>query len=504
MRSRFLVISILVLLSFVLIASVASARVCEGYHSSDCDDGNPCTIDVCSSGHCTHELTNGAECYADSQCGQEVCNLNTCTCGDTPTECTTLEFTPDYGEDTTDNPNTYILTSSDLQKVSTSDDTWYKTRNYWISSYYSNRYMLFDFSPNIPSDNTVHDVTLYMEWKTGCYNVHYARVLVWDESANEWVTHNLPTPSKTDRLDVIDLRSYITSPDDLNNVKIKFQAHDGYTGGHTYYDLVKITAVVCEPQPVCGNGIIEEGEECEADADCDDGNSNTVDSCRECTCEHKEIACDARSVGYWSNNEGCPDSSYWADEISELSNNYFHGAFHDISGEEICETTDISNCPSANQLEGKLCRAKAQALAVESNLVSGRLTLGASLAGSDNGDEAFDNLGLGPSSTIEDAMLAVEEIILNGSHTSGELTDAATVAERIISFYEDENPQYPECIYTSCGDGYVGQDEECELPDTDNNTYCDQSTEQCAPGTNKTQYRDAYGYCDGSCGCVDD
>ncbi len=53
-----------------------------------------------------------------------------------------------------------------------------------------------------------------------------------------------------------------------------------------------------------------------------------------------------------------------------------------------------------------------------------------------------------------------------------------------------------------CGDGFVDPDEECELPETEDNTYCDQSTKKCV-GL-KTATRDEFGYCDSSCGCVDD
>jgi cysteine-rich repeat protein len=59
-----------------------------------------------------------------------------------------------------------------------------------------------------------------------------------------------------------------------------------------------------------------------------------------------------------------------------------------------------------------------------------------------------------------------------------------------------------ECNY--CGDEEVNGEEQCELPDTENNAYCSQATERCYPDSYKTQYRDAYGYCDEYCGCQDD
>ncbi|MCX6817786.1 MAG: VWA domain-containing protein [Candidatus Aenigmarchaeota archaeon] len=61
-----------------------------------------------------------------------------------------------------------------------------------------------------------------------------------------------------------------------------------------------------------------------------------------------------------------------------------------------------------------------------------------------------------------------------------------------------------ECVSNYCGDGQVNGDEQCELPDDNNNEYCTQTTQQCYQDTHKTQYRDAYGYCDESCGCMED
>ncbi|MFH0979027.1 MAG: putative Ig domain-containing protein, partial [Candidatus Woesearchaeota archaeon] len=53
-----------------------------------------------------------------------------------------------------------------------------------------------------------------------------------------------------------------------------------------------------------------------------------------------------------------------------------------------------------------------------------------------------------------------------------------------------------------CGDNIVGSGETCELPNTNNNAYCGQSTSACQG--NKTGTRDAFGNCDAQCGCVPD
>jgi len=53
-----------------------------------------------------------------------------------------------------------------------------------------------------------------------------------------------------------------------------------------------------------------------------------------------------------------------------------------------------------------------------------------------------------------------------------------------------------------CGDGVVQNGEQCELPNTNNNPYCPQTTSTCSG--NKTGTRDAFGNCNGVCGCVND
>lgn len=53
-----------------------------------------------------------------------------------------------------------------------------------------------------------------------------------------------------------------------------------------------------------------------------------------------------------------------------------------------------------------------------------------------------------------------------------------------------------------CGDNIVEPPEECELPNTNNNPFCTQTTTDCLG--KKLGQRDAYGNCDSLCGCIDD
>jgi len=163
-------------------------------------------------------------------------------------------------------------------------------------------------------------------------------------------------------------------------------------------------------------------------------------------CEDKEKRCDALSIGYWQNHEGCPASSNWTNKINALSSE-LHGAFGSISGDNICYYLAPSNCPGGETVEGQLCRAKGKTLADLSNIVSNHLDINVIIFGADDGDSAFDNLGLTPFSTVREALLEVEYIILNSSDRD-KLEDAAYVAERIYAFYEEENPDRPECIYS--------------------------------------------------------
>jgi len=166
------------------------------------------------------------------------------------------------------------------------------------------------------------------------------------------------------------------------------------------------------------------------------------------TIERPPTQCNALSVGYWRNHEGCTGGegeSDWTNEIHVITTE-FSGIFYNITGAEICEALWTPNCPSGNNILSKRCKATAMALGDELNLVSGHLDIDALIAGADDGSSAFDHLGLTYNSTIRQALTKVEQIIGNPNSTTGQLTDAAYVAERIYAFYEDENPNAPQCV----------------------------------------------------------
>ncbi|MBI2052716.1 MAG: hypothetical protein HYT34_00535 [Candidatus Ryanbacteria bacterium] len=204
----------------------------------------------------------------------------------------------------------------------------------------------------------------------------------------------------------------------------------------------------------------------------------------------KPPMCDALSKGYWRNHEGCTNggngSSNWTPEINTLSAS-FSGAFAAFTGAQICDKLWIPNCPSGNTLASKLCKAQGPTLADELNVVSGRLDLNAILAGADDGSLPFDNLGLDSNSTIRQALTVIEAIIADGSATKTQLKDAAHIAERIYTFYEDENPNKPFCIYTLSaplsvsGASIIDTEEHSGSPDNPDNLEIDSSHLQVSP-----------------------
>jgi hypothetical protein len=165
--------------------------------------------------------------------------------------------------------------------------------------------------------------------------------------------------------------------------------------------------------------------------------------------ERRPTSCDARSLGYWANHDGCSKGkgeSIHAQKVREISQGLM-GAFAYYTGEEICKALWMPNCGPGGRRSGQLCRARAQTLADLSNIAAGLLDTSALIAAADDGTLAFDRLGLTPYSTVDEALTAIELIILDPSSSALDLRHAAYVAARIYSFYEEENPFAPRCIY---------------------------------------------------------
>jgi len=173
--------------------------------------------------------------------------------------------------------------------------------------------------------------------------------------------------------------------------------------------------------------------------------------------EPPKTMCDALSFGYWGRHEGCfngDGESVWTPDINALSSGY-SGVFSAYTGGEMCGALHMPLCPSGNTVPAALCRAKTHLLADELNVVAGNLDLLALIACADDGASAFNTFSLTENSTIDEALMALEEAIANPLSSKYTLKDAAYVAERIYSFYEDENPIAPQCVYHLNGTCYV-------------------------------------------------
>lgn len=253
---------------------------------------------------------------------------------------------------------------------------------------------------------------------------------------------------------------------------------------------------LCPTTQVCGNGVVDSGEEC------DDGNRVNGDGCEntckatnfcgdgtvqnpnsfgqaelcdngvlngteqsQCTrqCTPKAGQCQALSPGYYKNNDGCSNgagSSVWADEVNTLSDSFFD-VFVSITGEQMCVAL-ADNCTSGSDVDKSRCKAKRHLLADEADVSKSRLRLDALLAGVDDGNAAFDALLLSATSTVSQALSAVEQIVSNSSSTKAQLDRAQYVAMRVYTWYENENPDRPECVLPGLGNGVLETGEECD------------------------------------------
>jgi len=177
----------------------------------------------------------------------------------------TIDLNPRLGSCEVDGKKSYNLTSDDLNKLGSSDDIRYETQYDWKKNYEDNRYLEFLF-PTItfPSEATITDVKLTLEWARG-EEIDKARLLIWDHTAGTWKTQNLTVPTEHDKdfSETIDLKALgIDTATDINNLKIRFQAHhptddsdDPLPKHKTSHDLVKLTVTYIETAKVWSDGI---------------------------------------------------------------------------------------------------------------------------------------------------------------------------------------------------------------------------------------------------------
>ncbi|MCD4740033.1 thrombospondin type 3 repeat-containing protein, partial [archaeon] len=406
--------------------------------------------------------------------------------------------------DTTTTP--YELTSSDLSKISSSDNVRYQTQKYWYGNDYTpSRYLNFEFPFDIHPDATIEDVDLYFEWLTGCPNIEYAKLVIWDESSGTWIEDEFlappETPPTSDSTEHKDLFGFINTPEDLNNVQVKFQAHDGYGPGWTKHDLVKIRALVCEHY--CGDGELDTGEECELNAT--DDNQYCSQTKEECE-GNQTMTRDA--FGYcdgecfciednW-NNPVCIEGSCGAecDEDADCDDLDPHTLDWCELDACYCDHEYMPYCGDGNVDAGEECELNA----TDNNTYCDQTSeqcVGAQI-------QYRDSFGYcdGDCGCVEDSWSNPQCVV---DECNAECAINADCDDQDEYTIDTCNLDTCSCEYEDipyCGDGNVDPAEECELPETEDNNYCDQTTETCE-GT-KTKYRDEAGYCDGNCGCVED
>jgi cysteine-rich repeat protein len=186
------------------------------------------------------------------------------------------------------------------------------------------------------------------------------------------------------------------------------------------------------------------GAECIDNDDCNDQNPYTADTClSNCLCQHTQIPhCGAAIV---NNNEQC-------ELPSTTNNNYCSQSQTSCSGKKQGTRDAFGNC----------------------NSVCGCVL------------DSFSNF-----QCVKDACNAECSINSDCDDGNAHTTD-----------YCDSGCMCKHDMQVYCGDGIININEQCELPNIQNNNYCSQSTAQCL--NTKLGTRDSYGSCSCECGCVFD
>ncbi|MFH1510130.1 MAG: Ig-like domain-containing protein, partial [Candidatus Woesearchaeota archaeon] len=188
------------------------------------------------------------------------------------------------------------------------------------------------------------------------------------------------------------------------------------------------------------------GAECSTNSDCDDGNAYTSDSCDLASCSCKHTSIDYCGDGTVNNNEQC--------ELPGTNNNQYCGqSTEQCAGKKIQTRDYYGNC---NSICGCVYDSFDTAVCIQ----------GSCGAECDSDGDCNDG----------------------NQHTTDTCDTTTCSCKHACQPY--------------CGDGIKSSSEQCEYPNTDNNQYCSQASEQCVGA--KLQTRDSYGNCNSACGCVQD
>ena len=121
------------------------------------------------------------------------------------------------------------FTASDISDLAADDEDLMESDDFWPKNnpgYDEGRYIEFIFSPNLVA-SSVSSVTITNIYQKSADKDIAAKLEVWDQSAGSWVHEDLITPvSKSiDQSETIEISSYITTAEDINNLKIRFLAY---------------------------------------------------------------------------------------------------------------------------------------------------------------------------------------------------------------------------------------------------------------------------------------
>lgn len=143
------------------------------------------------------------------------------------------------------------FSASDLVKLNASDDSRIQSNN-WpnnSSDFDENRYIEFIFSPNLPTNISVSNVTLTHEFRRSG-TLTAAKLEVWD--GNIWHNETLTLPaSSTDFSESKDVTSYSNSSSSVNGIKVRFLAfRGGSVETKTSHDFINLAVTYNLPDTV--------------------------------------------------------------------------------------------------------------------------------------------------------------------------------------------------------------------------------------------------------------
>ncbi|MEM7827011.1 MAG: hypothetical protein QXQ40_02180, partial [Candidatus Aenigmatarchaeota archaeon] len=233
---------------------------------------------------------------------------------------TTIGFYPIAGVDTS-NFTSYILTSSDINKLIVSDDSYYQSKQRWYQHNFNDSlYIEMQFSPNVPQGVIIKSAKLYFEWhQSDCHNILGARLKIWNGT---WQIIDLNTTNTSmDKMEIIDLINILNTPEKVNSFKLQFQAHDYGGGGYSFHDLVKLEVEYYNCGELNETDCNLYSDKCEWCPEC---SGRQVNQWHEGRCINKGSGCGYHCELGYCNAEcevNCNCSNYCSGEIR-----YFNGA----------------------------------------------------------------------------------------------------------------------------------------------------------------------------------